>query len=99
MFAALCVTTGDAACLQMCASVCFYPHEAYSTGVHVCHSFGDVSRCSLLLNIKVNMERVCISLIALTSVFSREEGEFKSLMASLHLFKVFFEKLPHGGVD
>lgn len=60
---------------------------------------GDVSRCSFLFNIKVKMVRVCVSSIALTSVFSGEQGELMSLMGPLHLCKVFFEELPHGGVD
>lgn len=48
---------------------------------------------------KVSMGRVGVFLIALTFVFSGEEGEFKSLMDPSHLFQVFFEKLPHGRVD
>lgn len=64
---------------------CFNLHSAYCAAVHACHSFGDTSRCSRCLNIKVDMESGGVSLIALTFVFSGEEGEFKSLMGPLHL--------------
>lgn len=84
------LTVGDAVCLT-CASCSSFFSSTWSLQVYMC--------VRLPPNIKVNMERVCVSLIALTSMFSGEQGEFKSLMGPLHLFKVFPEKPPRGGVD
>lgn len=81
-------------------SWCVFLFAFCSLGSYRCARVSVVSRCILLPNIKVNMQRVCVALIALTCVLSAEdEAEFKSLMDPLHLFKVYFEELSHGGKD